>query len=175
MEVIHSKSDKLSDFQNVSTELSPELHDLARAIRCQVERTAEVLGRNLLRARQLARHGEWLPFLDTAGIAERTAQRLMGFVRTMDAGERAAVSLLALLDSPTDIEAERATLKAWIDELEAEVGGLSKELAIRKMFPTAEARIKALEAEVDALRSTAASLQREIDVLKRQKRTLEAA
>jgi hypothetical protein len=34
-------------------------------------------GRALLEARELVKHGEWLPFLAQAGVHERAAQRLM--------------------------------------------------------------------------------------------------
>ena len=169
-DVIHSKYDRMSHFPNVSTELTPELQDLAGAIREQTVRTAEVLGRSLLRARRLAKHGEWLSFLELAGISPRVAQRLMQFVRAMDAGARVSVSLAALLETGVG---ELEDGRARIAELEATVEALRDELQARKMFPDAASRISALEAEVAAGRATERILCRDIAALKRRKWALE--
>ncbi|WP_274626553.1 hypothetical protein [Arvimicrobium flavum] len=69
------------------TELSNSLADLAERVReanagivAAHRRTAEqalVAGRLLIEAKEACRHGEWLPFLDRAGIAERTARNYM--------------------------------------------------------------------------------------------------
>ena len=171
-DVIHSKYDRMSHFPNVSTELlTPELQNLAQAIREHVGRTAETLGRNLLRARRLAKHGEWRTFLSAAGVAERTAQRLMSHVRSMDAGQREAVSLTVLLGTGVGErdDGECCDRRARIDTLERQAGDMRDELQARKMFPDAAARIAALEAELEAGRATERILCRDIAALKRRK------
>jgi hypothetical protein len=72
--------------------LTNSLADLAERIReatevvVAAERTAAdkalEAGRLLCQAKQECRHGEWLPFLQRAGVAERQAQRLMQLARS---------------------------------------------------------------------------------------------
>ena len=158
------KYDKMSHFQNVNTLNSEPLQSLAEAIRGTVARTAETLGRDLLRARRLAEHGEWLPFLEAAGMHERTAQRLMQHVRTLDAGRREEVSLQRLLETEDD---ERDGLRARVAEFEETKKELAEELEARKTYPDGASRIAALDSELDALRSTEAHLRTDIAALRR--------
>jgi hypothetical protein len=72
--------------------LSNVLGDLAERIRLAndaataanltaIEKTIES-GRLLLRAKDACKHGEWLPFLERAGVEERTAQRHMKLAKS---------------------------------------------------------------------------------------------
>ena len=62
-------------------QLSAKLSEIADRISKRVSQTAYDVGQDLIRAKELCRHGEWLPFLEQAGINERSAQRMMRFVR----------------------------------------------------------------------------------------------
>ena len=70
-------------------EARPELNALAARIRHRsadaVSNFVEV-GTDLLRARQLARYGEWGPFLEAVGMHERTARRWMRIAEAYKAG-----------------------------------------------------------------------------------------
>ena len=63
------------------TSLSDELAEIANRINKRVSFTAYEVGQNLIQAKELCKHGEWLPFLEQAGIQERSAQRMMRYVR----------------------------------------------------------------------------------------------
>lgn len=65
-------------------------------------------GRLLIEAKAECRHGEWLPFLERAGVAERQAQRLMQLGRSglkpdtvSDLGIKAALALAGRRQLPT--------------------------------------------------------------------------
>ncbi len=62
-------------------QLSAKLSEIADCINRRVNQTAYEIGQNLIKAKELCRHGEWLPFLEQAGIYERNAQRMMRYVR----------------------------------------------------------------------------------------------
>ena len=61
--------------------LPVELIEIANRINKRVSTTAYDVGQELIQAKDLCRHGEWLPFLERAGIHERNAQRMMRYVR----------------------------------------------------------------------------------------------
>ena len=165
--------------------LSRELRDLAGAIRDQLKRiegSTLALGRNLLRARQLAKRGEWLPFLEAAGIHERTAQKLIRFAQgEVDGKVLPGMSMTAFLEAEAtprtpaannrggeDPGDGRDAIREAIDERERRIQKLQDEIAARDRFPDADTRIAALEAEGAALRVTRADLQREAGSLHRQ-------
>ena len=62
-------------------QLSAKLAEIADRINRRVSQTAYDVGQDLIGAKELCRHGEWLPFLEQAGINERNAQRMMRYVR----------------------------------------------------------------------------------------------
>ena len=61
--------------------LPVELTEITNRINKRVSTTAYDVGWDLIRAKDLCGHGEWLPFLEQAGIHERNAQRMMRYVR----------------------------------------------------------------------------------------------
>ena len=167
--------------------LTPELRDLAGAIRDQIKRiegSAMALGRNLLRARQLANHGAWLPFLAAAGVSARTAQRLMRVVELTDAGKNPEglpmTTLLEAEATPKQIRHSVAfdegedcgsceDLDKRIAELEDEQRELRTEIEFRSHFrDDPEGLINALQAEIAAGKSTQATLQSDIAGLHRK-------
>ena len=64
---------------DLTTELNLDLQAIANRIRDRVSRTAYDTGKDdLIEARAQCQHGEWLPFLEAAGIKEwTTGQRMM--------------------------------------------------------------------------------------------------
>lgn len=88
------------------------LADRAKVLHRQhVESWLECAG--LLReARGLARHGEWLPFLDKAGIGQRTGQRML---RLADAGFKCdTVSRLGGIGAALDyLQSIRQAREVW--------------------------------------------------------------
>ena len=61
--------------------LSDELEQAAGLIRDRINRTAYDVGNDLQSAKAQCKHGQWLLFLDAAGIGERTARRMMQYAR----------------------------------------------------------------------------------------------
>jgi hypothetical protein len=83
-ERIHSADQKMAAASREASELAPEA------------------GRLLIEAKAECRHGQWLPFLERAGMAERQAQRLMTLARSglktdtvSDLGIRGALEMAA--------------------------------------------------------------------------------
>jgi len=113
------------------SELSNNLADLAERIReAQADiRNAEEAaasraleaGRLLCQAKAECRHGDWLPFLGRAGMAERQAQRFMQLARSglksdtvSDLGGiKAALSYLAQAELPTAGEVLLVGQRGW--------------------------------------------------------------
>ncbi|TPJ46839.1 DUF3102 domain-containing protein [Mesorhizobium sp. B2-7-1] len=92
---VHENNGNLTDFQqklNTIELLSNSLADLAEQVRQAAsesdtaERTsvsrALDAGQMLVEAKASCEHGQWLPFLDRAGIHERRARRLMQIARS---------------------------------------------------------------------------------------------
>jgi len=168
------------------TRLSPTLGDLARAFRDATARSADTMGRILVRARRVAKRGEWLPFLEAAGIRERAAQKLMRFVELTDEGRNPeGLSMRALLEAeatpklstgnPPDesgFSEDREALRERITALEAKRDALKEGLLLRERLPTCEARIEYGESVLAALRSTHRELVRDTAKLLRQKAAL---
>jgi hypothetical protein len=70
---------------NRLTDLSARIRQArARAKVASVESAEQYLeaGRLLIEAKEACKHGEWLPFLEMAGVPERQAQRLMQLARS---------------------------------------------------------------------------------------------
>lgn len=119
-------------------ELSNSLADLAERVReAQAEiRSAEETaaaraleaGRLLCHAKGECQHGEWLPFLGRAGMAERQAQRLMQLARSglksdtvSDLGGiKAALSYIAQTELPASGEVLIVGQKGWTELPEGE-------------------------------------------------------
>ena len=62
------------------------LRESAGRVRTHIAAGFTAAGRELLNARALCRHGEWLPYVEACGMTPRAAQRLMQAVRAIDAG-----------------------------------------------------------------------------------------
>lgn len=69
----HQESNRLPV---LAAEIKAAHSEICRAAKVGAEQ-ALAAGRALVEAKQLVRHGEWLPFLAAADVHERTAQRLM--------------------------------------------------------------------------------------------------
>ena len=69
----------------ITDPLCRELQETACRIRNRVSHTAYEVGRELATAKGKCKHGQWLPFLEAAGIGERSAQKLMQYSRAIDA------------------------------------------------------------------------------------------
>ena len=69
---------------DLTTELNLDLQAIANRIRDRVSRTAYDVGRDLIAARAQCEHGEWLPFLEAAGISETTGRRMMRYAEVID-------------------------------------------------------------------------------------------
>ena len=112
-------------------EIHPELQRIADRIRERVARTAYEIGQELLAAKSICEHGEWLGFLLVAGIAPRTAQDMMAFASKVDDPKYA--NLAHLQPSAFMIEArevDKANSKdERIAELEAILAALKEEKA----------------------------------------------
>ena len=74
------------------------LRESAGRVRTHIAAGFTAAGRELLNARALCRHGEWLPYVEACGMTPRAAQRLMQAVRASvgrmksDAAEMATVA-----------------------------------------------------------------------------------
>ena len=104
-----SSSQKGFMMQNIEIseqqKLSDELAEIAGMINKRVSQTAYEIGQNLIRAKELCRHGEWLLFLGQAGINERNAQRMMRFVRL--AGDVKDIQALPSMNSILEQDREK--------------------------------------------------------------------
>ena len=69
---------------DLTTELNLDLQAIANRIRDRVSRTAYDTGKDLIEARAQCQHGEWLPFLEAAGIKEWTGQRMIRYAEAID-------------------------------------------------------------------------------------------
>ena len=120
--------------------LSGEMQTLAYTIRDQVDRLAgqaEAVGQNLLRARELAKRGQWTPFLEASGISERTAQRLMQFARAQIAGKvPAGMSRTAFLEGEAEAAPKQPEVDAAAERLADALDDAVE--SIRAMFDAAE-------------------------------------
>ena len=68
------------------TDLRLPLRASAEAVRTQLRAGFLHAGRELVRARELCKHGEWLPYLEACGVPERAARRMIQAARAIDAG-----------------------------------------------------------------------------------------
>jgi hypothetical protein len=91
-------SNRLADVAGRIREADRVMQDAAREA---AERALE-MGHLLYEAKDACRHGQWLPFLASAGISERKAQRLMQLARSglksdavSDLGLKGALEMLA--------------------------------------------------------------------------------
>ena len=121
---------------------TPELASLAERFRKHRRRSIKewlAAAETLHEARQLAEHGEWLPFLDQCGVHERTAQRML---RVAESGLKcdtvsdlggiaAALDYLKLVDDVAEAERKITSLNETIAGLRERVAFL-EELATRK-------------------------------------------
>ena len=78
-------------------------------------------GRELLQAREIADHGDWLPFLHQAGIPPRTAQRLMRVAEYAgdDEVKCATVAHLGIRRADHFLRAHGRAMGAWRTACEA--------------------------------------------------------
>lgn len=61
------------------------LRESATKIRNLVSGASYEIGRELIAMKGKCKHGQWLPYLDEAGIKPRTAQRMIAYTRAIDA------------------------------------------------------------------------------------------
>lgn len=138
---------------NRLSDLAGRVREAASAMQRASKEAAEcalAAGRLLIEAKEECRHGEWLPFLDKAGMHERQARRLMQLARSgltsdtvSDLGIKGALELLAsrklpqrgmvLQVSVEPAETETYGGTAWVWESEEHPGyfhaaGVSREL-----------------------------------------------
>ena len=66
--------------------LSNDLVAIAAGIRDRINATAYQTGQDLIRAKSLCQHGDWMPFLEASGIKASTARELMQYVRLLGDG-----------------------------------------------------------------------------------------
>ena len=64
--------------------LTTELEQVAGRIRDRITLTAYDVGMDLIAAKEKCLHGQWLPFLDAAGVGERSARRMMQYCRAIE-------------------------------------------------------------------------------------------
>jgi hypothetical protein len=121
---------------------SNSLADLAARIRAEHEAAGGALKRSLqhaiaagellLEAKAQLRHGQWLPWLESCGISERTAQRYIRLVRNREAIEAKCDTLsdlsvsgaLAMIAAPRDelsVHLAQSTADSVFDQFELEV------------------------------------------------------
>jgi hypothetical protein len=133
----------------------PVLAEEVRRLHANAETAAGIVAKNayecghaLIEAKALVRHGDWLPFLESAGIAERTAQRWMKVAASL-IGSDTVTDLGGIIPALRFIrlrelavahlhEAERAALAGSTDETEL-CDPIAKAMAIMDemaaMFP----------------------------------------
>jgi hypothetical protein len=101
--------------------LASEVRVALDVVNASTKRAAEnalIAGRSLLEAKQLVKHGNWLPFLAEAGIPERTAQRYMTLAESDLQSD--TVSLLGGPTPALRFLALRAHAASALDEAEAD-------------------------------------------------------
>ena len=93
--------------------LSPGLAAIAAGIRDRINATAYQTGQDLIRAKSICQHGDWMPFLQAAGIKTRTARELMQYVKLLgdDVDVRALPPVSRVLADHRGKTAESASLK----------------------------------------------------------------
>jgi len=144
--------------------LSNHLTDLADRVRAAndavlvskrttIEKALEA-GHLLIEAKERCKHGEWLPFLDRAGVHQRTSQRFMTLaasgleIRHVSdlGGIRAALEHIAGVRKEAE-ERERDTeLRAEIMVVEIEIAAQNVEIAeLEEQLSRLKARIKFFE------------------------------
>jgi hypothetical protein len=121
--------------------LSNSLADLAARIRAEHEAAGGALKRSLqhaiaagellLEAKAQLKHGQWLPWLESCGISERTAQRYIRLVHNREAIEAKSDNMsdlsvsgaLAMIAAPNELSVHLAQSAAdWVfDQFELEV------------------------------------------------------
>ena len=104
--------------QEAASNVQPVLDELQeRASRAYGHHVESWLacGKVLLEARTIARHGQWLIFLNSAGIPRRTAQRMMKVVKWAgdDAAKCDTVSFLGVKDALDWIRLQEKAMAAW--------------------------------------------------------------
>ena len=137
----------------------------------------------LLEARAVAQHGEWLPFLDEAGVPPRTAQRM---IRIADSGLQmrhvthlggVTATLDLLVGEPEKIE-ELVSLCAELDELHEREGIILESATPEQRERIDEAlanlvTIKGLKAQLNEATAKLVEPTREIKSLKQKRAALE--
>ena len=165
--------------------LRPELREHARLTR-EVMDTARIwVGRRLLEAKKLTRHGEWQPYLAVLGIKDRSAQRMMRAAAAIDSGKvPEGSSVTAALEAIAD-KREPTPNASDLSDLETEA--LKNKIALYERFRGDDARLRkarreggaaAYEAEMERIiaerEATLSELRRKIDREKMKIRILEA-
>lgn len=109
----------MTPLSNSLTALADDLRTVAGAYE-QAERDvvehAMSAGRMLVEAKEACPHGTWLPFLQRAGLAERTAQRWMKLHRGRLQPD--TVSLLGGVSAALTFLGYRDNAMRWFDEAE---------------------------------------------------------
>lgn len=147
------------------------------------------VGRKLNEAKPLAGHGNWLPFLERAGVGKHTAQRAMRIARAglkndtvqFLGGIRAALEFSdEQLSRIAELAAERAALAAEIEALKVECDRLKAEAgddpAVTERLDRLAAQrreIARLQAGVAAAQAARSAAERECRQLRRELRAAE--
>ena len=113
MELV-SKTTRVSD-------LSSDLEQLANGIKSKVIRAYYELGADLVKAKALCGHGQWLPFLELAEIHEKQAQRAMRYFQTVKRVYGGQPNQLPSMRQVLSGEYETQVLDLEINRLQGEI------------------------------------------------------
>ena len=175
--------------RNTKSNTKATLADLAKRARKQHSGHLQSwmeCAKTLAEAREIATHGEWLPFLEEAGIHRRTASRMLALAPfKLDTvsylgGVGEALRRRDELPAAEAMLAEIAQAKAEIAdlnvEIETKVGMLSDdERALWDKYISQCEAISGLKREIAAAMHKLADATREVKALRRRKKELEVA
>ncbi len=103
------------------SDLTPDLKQLANGIKSKIIRAYYELGADLVKAKALCGHGQWLLFLDLAEIHQKQAQRAMQYFQTVKRVNGGQPKQLPSMRRVLSGEYEEQVLDLEINRLQGEI------------------------------------------------------